>query len=40
MRIMQSWLAYLEEHVPGIIEISSGALLALLVIILTKLLYP
>jgi hypothetical protein len=39
MRIMQSWLAYLEEHVPGIIEISSGALLALLLIILVRLLY-
>jgi hypothetical protein len=36
---MQSWLAYLEERYPGIVEISSGALLALLVIILIKLTY-
>jgi hypothetical protein len=36
---MQSWLAYLEERYPGIVEISSGALLAMLVIILTKLTY-
>jgi hypothetical protein len=34
---MQNWLAYLEERYPGIVEISSGALLALLVIILIHL---
>ncbi len=36
---MQSLLVYLEERYPGIVEISSGALLALLVIILIKLTY-
>ena len=37
--MIQSWLAYLEERFPGIVEISSGAVLALLVIILIHLAY-
>jgi hypothetical protein len=36
---MQSWLTYLEERYPGIVEISSGTVLALLVIILIHLAY-
>jgi hypothetical protein len=36
---MRNWLTYLEERYPGIVEISSGAVLALLVIILIKLTY-
>jgi len=36
---LQSWLVYLEERYPGILEISTGAFLALVVIILIHLVY-